>query len=59
MINEEAQKELCRSIKLPDEKSKSALWYERGDKHTKNYKLTLQIKAEPISSIRERFRRPL
>ena len=69
MSNKEAQTELCRSTKTPDEVYRIALSYERGDKYAKSYKVpggglttapagSLQIKAEPISAIRGGYRRP-
>ena len=69
MSNKEAQTELCRSTKTPDEVYRIALSYERCDKYAKSYKVSgggltaaptgsLQIKAEPISAIRGGYRRP-
>ena len=69
MSNKEAQTELCRSTRTPDEVYRTALSYERGDKYAKSYKVSggglttapagsLQIKAEPISAIRGGYRRP-
>ena len=69
MSNKEAQTELCRSTKTPDEVYRIALSYERGDKYAKSYKVSgggltaapagsLKIKAEPISAIRGGYRRP-
>ena len=68
MSNKEAQLELCRSTKTPDEVYRNALSYERGDKYAKSYKVSgggltaapagsLQIKAEPIGAIRGGYRR--
>ena len=68
MSNKEAQTELCRSTKTPDEVYRIALSYERDDKYAKSYKVSgggltaapagsLQIKAEPISAIRGGYRR--
>ena len=70
MSNKEAQTELCRSTKTPDEVYRIALSYQRGDKYAKSYKVSggglaaapagsLQIKAEPISAISGGYRRPL
>ena len=69
MSNKEAQTELCRSTKTPDEVYRIALSYERGDKYAKSYKVSgggltaapagsLQTKAEPMSAIRGGYRRP-
>ena len=67
MRNRDAQKELCRETKTPEEALKIAMSYERGDKYVKTYNGSvsgftgsaytdpegfLQIKAEPISNIR-------
>ena len=40
MSNKEAQTELCRSTKTPDEVYRIALSYERGDKYAKSYKVS-------------------
>ena len=69
MSNKEAQTELCRSTKTPDEVYQIALSYERSDKYAKSYKISgggltaapagsLQRKAEPISAIRGEYCRP-
>ena len=69
MSNKEAQTELCRSTKTPDEVYRIALSYERGHKYAKTYKVTggglttppagaLQIKMGPISAIRGGYLRP-
>ena len=67
MRNRDAQNELCRETKTPEEALRIAISYERGDKYAKAYKGSapgstgtayttaggsLQIKAEPISNIR-------
>ena len=69
MSNKEAQTELCRSTKTPDEVYRIALSYEWGDKYAKSYKVpgggltaapagSLQNKAEPISAVRGGYRQP-
>ena len=69
MSNNEAQTELCRSIKTQYEVYRIALSYERGDKYAKTYKVSdgglaaaparaLQIKTEPISAICGGYCRP-
>ena len=69
MSNKEAQTELCRSTKTPDEVYRVSFAYERGDKYAKTYKLSggglaaatagaLQKKTEPISTIRGGYRQP-
>ena len=69
MTNKEAQTELCRSTKTPDEVYRIALSYKQGDKFAKTYKVSggglvaapawaLQLKTEPISAIRGGYRRP-
>ena len=40
MTNKDAQTELCRSTKTPDEVYKIALSYEKGEKYAKSYKIT-------------------
>ena len=40
MTNKEAQTELCKSTKAPDEVCKIALSYETGAKYAKSYKIT-------------------
>ena len=61
MSNKEAQTELCRSTKTPDEVYRISLSYERGDKCAKTNKVScgglvaaptvaLQIKTEPINA---------
>ena len=67
MRNRDAQNELCRETKTPEEALRIAMSYDRGDKYAKTYKGiapgstgtayttpggSLQIKAEPISKIR-------
>ena len=67
MRNRDAQNELCRETKTPEEALRIAMSYERGDKYAKTYKGvasgstgtaypspggSLQIKTEPISNIR-------
>ena len=67
MRNRDAQNELCRETKTPEEALRIAMSYERGDKYAKIYKGvasgstgtaypspggSLQIKTEPISNIR-------
>ena len=69
MSNKEAQTELCRSTKTPDEVYRISLSYERGDKCTKTNKVScgglvaapagaLQIKTEPINAFRGGYRQP-
>ena len=68
MSNKEAQTELCRSTKTPDEVYRFALSYERRDKYAKTYKVSggglpaapagaLQTKTEPVNAIRGGYRR--
>ena len=66
MNNREAQKELCRSTKTPEEVYRIALSYERGNKYATSYVATgsvggqgsssggggIQIKSEPVGTIR-------
>ena len=67
MRNRDAQNELCRETKTPEEALRIAMSYERGDKYAKTFKGSapgstgmayttpggsLQIKAEPISNNR-------
>ena len=66
MNNREAQKELCRSTKTPEEVYRIALSYERGNKYATYYVATgpggaqgsssggggIQIKSEPVGMIR-------
>ena len=67
MRNRDAQNELCRETKTPEEALRIAMSYERGDKYAKIYKGvasgstgtaypsprgSLQIKTEPINNIR-------
>ena len=67
MRNRDAQNELCRETKTPEEVLRIAKSFERGDKYAKTYKGlasgsmgtaypspggSLQIKTEPISNIR-------
>ena len=70
MINREAQKELCRSTKTPEEVYRIALSYERGNKYATSYVATgpvgaqgsssggggIQIKSEPVGTIRGGYR---
>ena len=70
MNNREAQKELCRSTKTPEEVYRIALSYERGNKYATSYVATgsvgaqgsssggggLQIKSEPVGTIRGGYR---
>ena len=69
MINNVVQPESYRWTKTPDEVYKIALPYQRGDKFATSYTIfggglhtalggALQVKAEPISSIRGGFRNP-
>ena len=63
----DAQNELCRETKTPEEALRIAMSYERGDKYARSYKGavsgftgmahpspggSLQIKTEPVSNIR-------
>ena len=67
MRNRDAQNELCREVKTPEEALRFAMSYERGDMYAKIYKGnasgstgtvypspggSLQIKTEPINKIR-------
>ena len=67
MRNRDAQNELCRETKTPEEALRIAMSYERGDKYARSYKGavsgstgmahpspggSLQIKTEPVSNIR-------
>ena len=68
--NREAQKELCRSTKTPEEVYRIALSYERGNKYASSYVATgsvgaqgstsggggIQIKSEPVGIIRGGYR---
>ena len=69
MNNREAQKELCRSTKTPEEVYRIALSYERGNKYATSYVATgslgtqgsssgggIQIKSEPVGAIRGGYR---
>ena len=70
MNNREAQNELCRSTKTPEEVYRIALSYERGCKYAKSYGLAtgggtsgtaggtgaFQIKTEPVGTIRGGYR---
>ena len=70
MNNREAQNELCRSTKTPEEVYRIALSYERGYKYAKSYGLVtgggtsgtaggagaFQIKTEPVGTIRGGYR---
>ena len=69
MNNREAQNELCRSLKTPEEVYRIALAYERGNKYATSYVATgslgtqgsssgggIQIKSEPIGPIRGEYR---
>ena len=69
MNNREAQKELCRSTKTPEEVYRIALSYERGNKYaTSNFATGslgsqgsssgggIQIKSEPVGTIRGGYR---
>ena len=71
MNNREAQNELCRSTKTPEDVYRIALTYERVDKYAKSYVATsaeelreprdhqgwaIQIKSEPVGIIRGGFR---
>ena len=70
MNNREAQKELCRSTKTPEEVYRIALSYERGNKYASSYVATgsvgaqrstsggsaIQIKSEPVGIIRGGYR---
>ena len=71
MNNREAQKELCRSTKTPEEVYRIALSYERGNKYASSYVATgsvgaqgstsgggggIQIKSEPVEIIRGGYR---
>ena len=60
MTNREAQNELCRATKTPEEAYRIALSYERGDKKAKTYVTTAgcgtQIKTEPVGAIRGGYR---
>ena len=69
MCNKEAQTELCRSTKMPDEVYRFVLSYQREDKYAKTYKFScsgfvvapagaFQIKTEPINAIRGGYHRP-
>ena len=67
MNNREAQNELCRSTKTPEEVHRIALSYERGHKYAKSYESAIggattsgttggngafSIKTEPVGTIR-------
>ena len=68
MTNREAQKELCRATKNPEEAYRIALSYERENKYAKTYVMTggtassstggggKQIKTEPEETIRGGYR---
>ena len=70
MNNRDAQKELCRSTKTPEEVYRIALSYERGNKYASSYVATgpvgapgsssggggIQIKSEPVGIIRGGYR---
>ena len=70
MKNRDAQKELCRSTKTPEEVYRIALSYERGNKYASSYVATgsvgaqgstsggggIQIKSEPVGIIRGGYR---
>ena len=70
MNNRDAQKELCRSMKTPEEVYRIALSYERGNKYASSYVATgpvgapgsssggggIQIKSEPVGIIRGGYR---
>ena len=71
MNNREAQNELCRSTKTPEEVYRSAISYERGYKYVKSYGSAtggattsgttggngaFQIKTEPVGTIRGGYR---
>ena len=69
MNNREAQKELCRSTKTPEEVYRIALSYERGNKCATSYVATgslgtqgtssgggIQIKSEPVGTIHGGYR---
>ena len=70
MNNREAQKELTRSTKTPEEVYRIALSYERGNKYASSYIATesmgaqgsssggggIQIKSEPVGIIRGGYR---
>ena len=71
MNNREAQNELCRSTKTPEEVYRIALSYERGYKYAKSYGSAtggattsgtagrngaFQIKTEPVGTIRGGYR---
>ena len=72
MNNREAQNELCRSTKTPEEVYRVALSYERGYKYARSYGSTtggattsgtiggagaFQIKTEPVGTIRGGYRK--
>ena len=70
MNNHDAQKELCRSTKTPEEVCRIALSYERGNKDATSYVATgslgtqgsssgggIQIKLEPVVTIRRGYRK--
>ena len=68
MTNREAQIELCRATKTPEEAYRIALSYERGDKESKSYVTTggtsssstvgcgININSEPVGAIRGGYR---
>ena len=68
MTNREAQNDLRRATKTPEEAYKIALSYERGDKYAKSYVTTggtassstggggISIKSEPLGAIRGGYR---
>ena len=66
MNNREAQNELCRSTKTPQEVYRLVLLYEQGDKNAKTYVATsritgnqdsagraIQIKSKPVGKKKE------
>ena len=57
MSNKEAQTELCRSTKTPDEVYRIALSYKRGDKYAKTYKVSGGgLAAAPAGGIADKNR---
>ena len=68
MTNREAQNELCRATKTPEEAYMIALSYERWDKYAISYVTTgvtassstggggISIKSEPVGAIRGGYR---
>ena len=72
MNNREAQNELCRSTKTPEEVYRLVLLYEQGDKYSKTYVATsritgtqesagraIQIKSKPVGKKQGAFKNGL